>query len=114
MLPRRVIAPSSNYAGLVACLHPPSVCHHPPSSVFPLTHNSSMGLRMDDLHAPTVASGPTSQPTANGTDSKRSLQELIAQKDNVEAELSALGSVLESVSLEKTQTAIVMTLLTIM
>lgn len=56
-----------------------------------------MGLRMDDLHAPTVASGPTSQPTANGTDSKRSLQALIAQKDNLEAELSALGSVLDSV-----------------
>ncbi|KAF2170272.1 hypothetical protein M409DRAFT_19875 [Zasmidium cellare ATCC 36951] len=51
---------------------------------------------MDDLHAPTVASGPTSRPTANGTDSKRSLQELIAQKDNLEAELSALGSVLDS------------------
>lgn len=56
-----------------------------------------MGLRMDDLHAPTVASGPTSQPTANGTHGRQSLRELIAQKDNVEAELSALGSVLDSV-----------------
>lgn len=60
-----------------------------------------MGLRMDDLHAPTVASGPTSRPTANGTDSKRTLQELIAQKDNLEAELSALGSVLDSVGQRK-------------
>lgn len=61
-----------------------------------------MGLSMDDLHAPTVASGPTSsQPTTNGT-KKQSLQELIAQKDNLEAELSALGSVLESVSLSNT------------
>ena len=56
-----------------------------------------MGLRMDDLHAPTVASGPTSQATANGTQKEQSLQELIAQKENVEAELSVLGSVLDSV-----------------
>ena len=56
-----------------------------------------MGLRMDDLHAPTVASGPTSQATTNGTGKEQSLQELTAQKENVEAELSALGSVLESV-----------------
>lgn len=55
-----------------------------------------MGLRMDDLHAPTVASGPTTQTTANGIESKLSLQELIAKKENLEAELSALGSVLDS------------------
>ena len=57
-----------------------------------------MGLRMDDLHAPTIPSGPSSQPTTNGTSKKQSLQELSAQKENLEAELSALGSVLESVS----------------
>ncbi|KAK5111182.1 hypothetical protein LTR85_012231 [Meristemomyces frigidus] len=51
---------------------------------------------MDDLHAPTVASGPTSQATTNGTERKLSLQELIAKKENLEAELSALGSVLDS------------------
>lgn len=51
----------------------------------------------DDIHAPTVASGPTSQPTANGTASRQSLQELIATKENLEAELSALSSVLDSV-----------------
>jgi len=57
-----------------------------------------MGLRMDDLHAPTVASGPTnSRSTTNGTERQRSLQELISQKENIEAELSALGSVLDSV-----------------
>lgn len=57
-----------------------------------------MGLRMDDLHAPTVASGPTSsRSTTNGTERQQSLQELIAQKENIEAELSALGSVLDSV-----------------
>ncbi|KAF7197732.1 26S proteasome non-ATPase regulatory subunit 9 [Pseudocercospora fuligena] len=55
-----------------------------------------MGLRMDDLHAPTVASGPSSQGPSNGTVEKKSLQELVAQKDNIEAELSALGSVLDS------------------
>jgi len=57
-----------------------------------------MGLRMDDLHAPTIPSGPSSQPTTNGTSKKQSLQELSAQKENLEAELSALGSVLDSVS----------------
>ncbi|EME82679.1 uncharacterized protein MYCFIDRAFT_72007 [Pseudocercospora fijiensis CIRAD86] len=55
-----------------------------------------MGLRMDDLHAPTVASGPSSHALSNGTVEKKSLQELVAQKDNIEAELSALGSVLDS------------------
>lgn len=57
-----------------------------------------MGLRMDDLHAPTVGSGPTSQAASNSQGSKKSFQELITQKQNLEAELSALGSVLDSVS----------------
>ena len=56
---------------------------------------------MDDIHAPTVASGPTSDP--RGADEKYSkklsLLELIAEKDRVEEELKALGSVLDSVSL---------------
>lgn len=56
-----------------------------------------MGLRMEDLHAPTVASGPTSHAQTNGTAKEPTFQELVAQKENVEAELSALGSVLESV-----------------
>ena len=56
-----------------------------------------MGLRMDDIHTPTVASGPTSQAVVNGVGRERSLQELIAQKENLETELSALGSVLDSV-----------------
>ncbi|KAK5129281.1 hypothetical protein LTR08_003637 [Meristemomyces frigidus] len=56
-----------------------------------------MGLRMDYLHAPTVASGPTSQAATNGTNKKLTLQELIAKKEDLEAELSALGSVLDSV-----------------
>lgn len=62
-----------------------------------------MGLRMNqDLHAPTVGSGPTSQPIPNGEEKQLSLQELIGQKENIEAELSALGSVLESVRDEDT------------
>ncbi|KAJ4357208.1 putative 26S proteasome regulatory subunit [Didymosphaeria variabile] len=56
-----------------------------------------MGLHMDDLHAPTVASGPTTGGFTNGVSKDRlSLQELIAEKDRVEAELKALGQVLDS------------------
>ncbi|PPJ61253.1 hypothetical protein CBER1_06731 [Cercospora berteroae] len=55
-----------------------------------------MGLRMDDLHAPTVGSGPTSQAASSSQGAKKSFQELITQKQNLEAELSALGSVLDS------------------
>ncbi len=58
-----------------------------------------MGLHMDDIHTPTVASGPTSGPgpaTAVDTD-KLSLMDLINEKTRVEEELSTLGSVLDSV-----------------
>ncbi|KAK1079522.1 putative 26S proteasome regulatory subunit [Friedmanniomyces endolithicus] len=51
---------------------------------------------MPDLHAPTVTSGPTSQNTANGTERKLTLPQLMAKKEDLEAELSALGSVLDS------------------
>ncbi|KAL1611976.1 putative 26S proteasome regulatory subunit [Paraconiothyrium brasiliense] len=52
---------------------------------------------MDDLHAPTVASGPTTGGYTNGVSKDQlSLQELIAEKDRVEAELKALGQVLDS------------------
>ena len=58
-----------------------------------------MGLHMDDIHTPTVPSGPTTgQRVANGgSNEKRSLMELIDEKTGVEEELSALGSVLDSV-----------------
>lgn len=54
---------------------------------------------MENLHAPTVPSGPTSarQGDASGLE-KLSLMELISRKDNVEGELKALSSVLDSVS----------------
>ncbi|KAL2042066.1 hypothetical protein N7G274_005254 [Stereocaulon virgatum] len=57
-----------------------------------------MGLHMDDIHTPTVPSGPTTgQRLANGgSNEKRSLLELIDEKTRVEEELSALGSVLDS------------------
>ena len=54
---------------------------------------------MDDIHTPTVPSGPTTgQGVANGVDKdKLSLMDLIAEKTRVEEELTALGSVLDSV-----------------
>ncbi|KAG9627713.1 putative 26S proteasome non-ATPase regulatory subunit 9, partial [Aureobasidium melanogenum] len=55
-----------------------------------------MGLRMDDIHAPTVASGPSSTHANGAEREKLSLPELIAEKDRVWSELTALGSVLDS------------------
>ena len=55
-------------------------------------------LRMNNLHAPTVPSGPTSNAAAtNGVAGQLSFAELQRQKDDVEAELKALGAVLDSV-----------------
>lgn len=52
---------------------------------------------MENLHAPTVPSGPTTAQV-NGADIRGlSFTQLQAKKDNIEAELRALGSVLESV-----------------
>ncbi|EGX92029.1 26S proteasome non-ATPase regulatory subunit 9, putative [Cordyceps militaris CM01] len=51
---------------------------------------------MENLHAPTIPAGPTSTPTTNGTSSHLSFAELQQKKDNVEAELKALGGVLVS------------------
>ena len=58
-----------------------------------------MGLRMDNIHTPTVPSGSTTgQGVANGVDKdKLSLMDLIAEKTKVEEELTALGGVLDSV-----------------
>jgi 26S proteasome non-ATPase regulatory subunit 9 len=57
-----------------------------------------MGFKMDNLHLPTVGSSASAN-NDNGTDSTQSFQELIKRKENLEAELSALGSVLDSVLL---------------
>ena len=53
-------------------------------------------LRMDNLHAPTVPSGPTSA-AVNGNSSRLSFAELERKKAAMEEELKALGSVLDSV-----------------
>ncbi|KAI0409474.1 hypothetical protein F4802DRAFT_544128 [Xylaria palmicola] len=53
-------------------------------------------LRMDNIHAPTVPSGPSSQPLANGNAKQLSFAELQQKKDNVESELKALSGVLDS------------------
>jgi hypothetical protein len=53
-------------------------------------------LEMNNIHAPTVPSGSsTSTPTSNLD--RLSFQQLQQKKDDIEAELQALGSVLDSV-----------------
>jgi hypothetical protein len=54
-------------------------------------------LRMNNLHAPTVPSGPTSHAATNGHAARMDYPELVQKKDNLEAELKALGAVLDSV-----------------
>jgi len=52
---------------------------------------------MDDLHAPSIAAGLSG--ASNGVQDEMPLRDLVAEKDRVEAELKALGSVLASVCL---------------
>ncbi|KAI1839946.1 hypothetical protein JX265_008932 [Neoarthrinium moseri] len=51
---------------------------------------------MDNIHAPTVPSGPSSRPITNGNAKHLSFAELSQKKENLEAELKALGGVLDS------------------
>ncbi|OTB06672.1 hypothetical protein M426DRAFT_9450 [Hypoxylon sp. CI-4A] len=51
---------------------------------------------MDNIHAPTVLAGPSSRPLANGNAKHLSFAELQVKKENLEAELKALSSVLDS------------------
>ncbi|KAH8905507.1 hypothetical protein BR93DRAFT_881244 [Coniochaeta sp. PMI_546] len=51
---------------------------------------------MSGLHAPTVPSGPTSARATNGNAKHLSFTELQRKKENLEAELKALSSVLDS------------------
>ncbi|KAK8139671.1 hypothetical protein PG984_000794 [Apiospora sp. TS-2023a] len=53
-------------------------------------------LRMDNIHAPTIPSGPSSRPLANGNAAHLSFAELSQKKCNLEDELKALGGVLDS------------------
>ncbi len=52
---------------------------------------------MENLHAPTVPSGETTAPATNGDAGHLSFAELQRKKDDIEAELKALGGVLDSV-----------------
>ena len=54
---------------------------------------------MDDIHTPTIPSGPTSalNGLSRAPEGKESLLDLISEKERVESELSALSSVLDSV-----------------
>lgn len=57
-----------------------------------------MGLKMDDIHMPTVPSGPTTgQRVLQNSNGEQSLMDLMTEKDRVEGELLALGTVLDSV-----------------
>jgi len=52
---------------------------------------------MENIHAPTVPSGPSSRPLTNGNAKQLSFAELHQKKESMEAELKALGGVLDSV-----------------
>jgi 26S proteasome non-ATPase regulatory subunit 9 len=63
-----------------------------------LLKNGNHLASMENLHAPTVPSGPTSAPSTNGTQiNGLTFSQLQAKKDNIEAEIRALNSVLTSV-----------------
>ena len=59
-----------------------------------------MGLHMDNIHTPSVPSGPaSSRPSQVASDGKKPLLDLIADKGRLESELSALLGVLQTVRL---------------
>lgn len=62
--------------------------------IAPIDTTLNMGMPLPSLHSPSIAS-------SNNTTSSdaTSIQDLIRQKDNLESELKALGSVLDSVSI---------------
>jgi 26S proteasome regulatory subunit N4 len=60
-----------------------------------------MGLPMDDIHTPTVPSGPTTNSQAQNVSlSALSPMDLVSRKDRLEEELKALGGVLDSVGID--------------
>lgn len=56
-----------------------------------------LSLRMNSIHAPTVPSGPVGAAARNGNPSDLTFAELQKRKAEMEAELKALGAVLDSV-----------------
>lgn len=69
---------------------------------------------MNNIHAPTVESGPTSgRAAANGHNKDDlSLMELMDEKDRVEGEMKALSGVLDSVRATKPPVCLPSSLLT--
>lgn len=59
----------------------------------------NMGLKMNSIHDPTISSQSSAKQNApdGASDGTKPLLELIAEKDRVESELSALSGVLDSV-----------------
>lgn len=55
-------------------------------------------MKMNNLHAPTIPSGPTSAGANGVKTAGLTLPELQIKKENMEAELRALSGVLDSVS----------------
>ncbi|EEP78642.1 hypothetical protein UREG_03488 [Uncinocarpus reesii 1704] len=55
-----------------------------------------MGMPMDDIHAPTVPSGPTSRLGGERDISKLSMNELFKAKEQIEEELKMLSEILQS------------------
>ncbi|TDZ31150.1 hypothetical protein C8035_v005297 [Colletotrichum spinosum] len=51
---------------------------------------------MDNIHTPTVPSGPTTVSAPNGDLAHLTFADLQRKKDDMEAELKALGAVLDS------------------
>lgn len=60
---------------------------------------------MNNLHAPTVPSGPTTARASNGGAAQLTFAELQRKKENLEAELKALSSVLDSVCVDANEVA---------
>ena len=64
-----------------------------------------MPIQMEDIHTPTVVAAPAAvsgRTTRNGDPSTGELLALMEQRDRVEAELKALGAVLDSVRTTQT------------
>ena len=56
-----------------------------------------MGLKMEDIHTPSVASGQANGQRPAEDKGQKSLLDLISEKENIESEMGALSSVLDSV-----------------
>jgi 26S proteasome regulatory subunit N4 len=62
----------------------------------------------NNIHAPAIPSGPATIGTGSQDASKLSMVELMTEKERIELELSALSSVLSSVSPSALQSELMM------